>query len=378
MSVYVDYAATTPFDKKILEEVVNNAENFGNPSSIHRIGKDAKADLQKYRRKIAGCINAKPNEIILTSGATEANNLAIKGIAKEHANPHFITTDIEHASVRTTYQDLSEEYDVTFLSAKENGQIDVEELKSSLKDNTVLVSIMMVNNETGSMQPVFEIAEVLKGHDALFHVDAVQGFGHMDVDAGNLGADLLTLSGHKIYGPKGIGLLYLKEGIKLSALMTGGSHELSRRAGTENIMWIQAFSLAMEKAEAHRSERTIKEMQMKERFINELIERKIPFEVNGDVNNQTSHIVNVYFDWTEAEFLLTALDMAGVFVSAGSACNAGTVQPSHVIQSMYEDEERALKSIRFSFSHLMAEEDTTEIAEQLEIIYNRLNKTEMI
>lgn len=160
--------------------------------------------------------------------------------------------------------------------------------------------------------------------------------------------------------------------------MTGGSHELSRRAGTENIMWIQAFSLAMEKAEAHRSERTIKEMQMKERFINELIERKIPFEVNGDVNNQTSHIVNVYFDWTEAEFLLTALDMAGVFVSAGSACNAGTVQPSHVIQSMYEDEERALKSIRFSFSHLMAEEDTTEIAEQLEIIYNRLNKTEMI
>lgn len=139
MSVYVDYAATTPFDKKILEEVVNNAENFGNPSSIHRIGKDAKADLQKYRRKIAGCINAKPNEIILTSGATEANNLAIKGIAKEHANPHFITTDIEHASVRTTYQDLSEEYDVTFLSAKENGQIDVEELKSSLKDNTVLV-----------------------------------------------------------------------------------------------------------------------------------------------------------------------------------------------------------------------------------------------
>ncbi|HIV81206.1 MAG TPA: cysteine desulfurase [Candidatus Salinicoccus merdavium] len=378
MSVYVDYAATTPFDKKILEEVVNNAENFGNPSSIHRIGKDAKADLQKYRRKIAGCINAKPNEIILTSGATEANNLAIKGIAKEHANPHFITTDIEHASVRTTYQDLSEEYDVTFLSAKENGQIDVEELKSSLKDNTVLVSIMMVNNETGSMQPVFEIAEVLKGHDALFHVDAVQGFGHMDVDAGNLGADLLTLSGHKIYGPKGIGLLYLKEGIKLSAQMTGGSHELSRRAGTENIMWIQAFSLAMEKAEAHRSERTIKEMQMKERFINELIERKIPFEVNGDVNNQTSHIVNVYFDWTEAEFLLTALDMAGVFVSAGSACNAGTVQPSHVIQSMYEDEERALKSIRFSFSHLMAEEDTTEIAEQLEIIYNRLNKTEMI
>lgn len=378
MSVYVDYAATTPFDKEILEEVVNNAESFGNPSSIHRIGKDAKADLQNYRRKMAECINAKPNEIILTSGATEANNLAIKGIAEAHDKPHFITTDIEHASVRTTYQDLSEAYDVTFLSAKKNGQIDAEELKSSLKDNTVLVSIMMVNNETGSMQPLFEIAEVLKAHKALLHVDAVQGFGHMDINVEDIGADLLTLSGHKIYGPKGIGLLYLKEGIKLSAQITGGSHELSRRAGTENIMWIHAFSLAMEKAKVHRSERTIKEMQMKERFINGLIERKIPFEVNGDVNNQTSHIINVYFDWTEAEFLLTALDMAGVYVSAGSACNAGTVQPSHVIRSMYNDEQRALQSIRFSFSHLMAEEDITEIVEQLEIIYNRLNKTEMI
>src|SRR5699024_8091136 len=144
--------------------------------------------------------------------------LAIKGIAKEHANPHFITPDIEHASVRTTYQNLSEEYDVTFLSAKENGQIDVEELKSSLKDNTVLVSLMMVNNETGSMQPVLEIAELLKGHVAMFHMDAVQVFGHMDVDAANLGGDLLTLSCHKIYAPKGIELLYLKEGIKLSAL----------------------------------------------------------------------------------------------------------------------------------------------------------------
>src|SRR5699024_9693965 len=180
MSVYVDYAATTPFDKKILEEVVNNAENFGNPSSIHRIGKDAKADLQKYRSKITGSINAKPNDIIFSSGETEAKNLEFTGIAMVHVYPNFITSDFEHAFVRTIYQDLSKEYDVTFLSAKENGQIDVEELKSSLKDNTVLVSIMMVNNETGSMQPVFEIAEVLKGHDALFHVDAVQGFGHMD------------------------------------------------------------------------------------------------------------------------------------------------------------------------------------------------------
>jgi cysteine desulfurase len=374
MSVYVDYASTTPFDKGILNEVMDNADVFGNPSSIHRPGKDAKAALQKHRMRIAGKINAKPKEIIITSGATEANNLAIRGTADRHERPHMITTDIEHASVRTTYQNLSEEFEVTFLKASENGLIDAEDLKNSLKSNTVLVSIMLVNNETGSVQPVFEIAEVLKDHQALLHVDAVQAFGHMEVDVQELGADMLTLSGHKIYGPKGIGLLYLREGIKLSSQITGGSHELARRAGTENVMWVHALALAMEKADDERVQRSLKEMQLKERFLNELTAKKIPFEVNGDLNQQASHIMNIYFPWSDAEFLLTALDMAGIFVSAGSACNAGTVQPSHVIQSMYDDEERALRSIRFSFSHLMEEDDITEIVSQLEAIYNRLYK----
>lgn len=378
MSVYVDYASTTPFDKEILNEVLDDADVFGNPSSIHRMGKDAKANLQNHRTRIAQSINAKPKEIIITSGATEANNLAIRGIVSQHEKPHMITTDIEHASVRTTYQNLSEEYDVTFLKASENGSIDAEDLKKNLKSNTVLVSIMLVNNETGSVQPIFEIAEALKDHQALLHIDAVQGFGHMEVDVEKLGADMLTLSGHKIYGPKGIGMLYLRAGIKLSAQITGGSHELSRRAGTENIMWVQALALAMEKANADRAERNIKEMQLKERFLNELTAKEVPFEVNGDVNNQTTHILNIYFPWTEAEFLLTALDMAGIFVSAGSACNAGTVQPSHVIQSMYADEDRALHSIRFSFSYLMSEDDILEIVNQLETIYKRLHENEMI
>ncbi|MCD2136811.1 cysteine desulfurase family protein [Salinicoccus halitifaciens] len=372
MSVYVDYASTTPFDKEIMEKVMAGADVFGNPSSIHRVGKDAKAKLQAHRTRIAESINAKPKEIIITSGATEANNLAIKGTAGRHEKPHMITTDIEHASVRTTYQDLSEQYDVTFLKASENGLIDVDDLKKSLQSNTVLVSIMLVNNETGSIQPVYEIAKVLKDHQALFHIDAVQAFGHMEVNVHALGADMLTLSGHKIYGPKGIGMLYLREGTKLSAQITGGSHELSRRAGTENTMWVEALALAMEKADSKRAARSLKEMQLKERFLNELTAEEIPFEVNGDVNRQASHIVNLHFPWSEAEFLLTALDMTGVYVSAGSACNAGTVQPSHVIQAMYGDEERALKSIRFSFSHLMEEEDILEIVSQLKAIYERL------
>ncbi len=380
MSVYVDYASTTPFDKEILNEVMDNADVFGNPSSIHRPGKDAKAKLQNHRARIAKTINAKPKEIIITSGATEANNLAIRGAVSRHEKPHMITTDIEHASVRTTYQNLSDEdeYEVTFLKASENGLIDVEDLKNSLKSNTVLVSIMFVNNETGSIQPVFEIAEALKDHQALLHIDAVQAAGHVEIDVGELGADMLTLSGHKIYGPKGIGMLYLREGTKLSAQITGGSHELSRRAGTENIMWMHALSLAMEKADSERAARSLKEMQLKERFLNELTAKELPFEVNGDVNHQASHILNIHFPWSEAEFLLTALDMAGIFVSAGSACNAGTVQPSHVIQSMYDDEDRALRSIRFSFSYLMEEDDVTEIVNQLDAIYNRLYENEMI
>jgi len=373
MSVYVDYASTTPVDKEIMNEVMANADVFGNPSSIHRVGKDAKAKLQAHRARIAKSINAKPKEIIITSGATEANNLAIKGTADRHEKPHMITTDIEHASVRTTYQNLSEDYDVTFLKASENGLIDVEDLKKNLKSNTVLVSIMFVNNETGSIQPVFEIAKVLKDHPALLHIDAVQAFGHMEVDVEALGADMLTLSGHKIYGPKGIGMLYLREGTKLSAQITGGSHELSRRAGTENTMWVEALSLAMEKADYERSKRSLKEMQLKERFLNELTAKEVPFEVNGDVNRQSSHILNLYFPWSDAEFLLTAFDMAGIYVSAGSACNAGTVQPSHVIQSMYGGEERALKSVRFSFSHLMEADDVLEIAQQLHVIYERLS-----
>lgn len=379
MSVYVDYAATTPIDKEILETILSSSEYFGNPSSIHQEGKRARAYFEKNRRNIASAIGAEPEEIIITSGATEANNMAIKGIAAGNDTPHIITTEIEHASVLSTIELLEQEgkCTVTYLSADESGLISPDELKSALTDKTVLVSIVLVNNETGVVQPMYDIQDVLSDHPAYLHVDAVQAVGHMEIDVNDLKVDFLSLSGHKIYGPKGIGALYHRSGIHLKALTTGGDQEKSRRAGTENIQWTEGLSLALTKVRDNLTERTLKEMQLKELFLTELTASEVPFEVNGDVNQMSSHIINLHFPWTASEFLLTALDMAGVYASGGSACHAGTVQPSHVIKAMYDDE-RAGHSIRFSFSHLMSEDDIKQIAASLKEIYTRLYESKMI
>lgn len=372
VEVYADFAATTPMDKEVMEKVFANADEFGNPSSIHKIGKRAKARLEQSRRETAALLNANPAEITFTSGATEANNLAIRGIVSKYEHPHIITTEIEHASVLNTYKSLEDVAEVTYIPATKKGAIDMEAFRDALREDTVLVSIMLVNNETGVMQPLYEIGEMLAEHGAKLHVDAVQAFGHMGVDVKDLGVDLLTLSGHKIYGPKGIGVLYRKNDVVLSPMITGGSQEKDRRGGTENSMFIYAMAEAMKKADAERTMRTVKEMQLKEKFLNAMTHAEIPFEVNGDVNQAASHIISIYFPWTEAEFLLTALDMAGIYVSGGSACSAGTVEPSHVLESMYGNDERVKKSVRFSFSHLMEEAEIDTIARALKEIYERL------
>lgn len=374
VEVYADYAATTPVDKEILEKVLANADEFGNPSSIHKIGKRAKAQLEQSRREIAGLVNAYSSEITFTSGATEANNLAVRGIVSKYDNPHIITTEIEHASVLSTYKSLENAAEVTYIPATEKGVIDIDALRGALREDTVLVSVMLVNNETGVMQPIYEISELLEAHGAKLHVDAVQAFGHMGVDVEDFGVDLLSLSGHKIYGPKGIGVLYRKNDIVLQPMITGGSHEKGRRSGTENNLFIYAMAEAMKKADEERTMRSIKEMQLKEKFLNNMTHAEIPFEVNGDVNQAASHIINIHFPWAEAEFLLTALDMAGIYVSGGSACSAGTVEPSHVLEAMFGEDARTKKSIRFSFSHLMEEEEIDTITGALKDIYGRLFK----
>ncbi|CAM2752693.1 cysteine desulfurase family protein [Salinicoccus roseus] len=372
MEVYADYAATTPVDRDILKNIIDNADEFGNPSSIHKAGKRAKAQLEKARRQTAALLNASASEIIFTSGATEANNMAIRGVIGRRDRPHVITTEVEHASVLNTFRALEADAEVTYVPADERGVVDMAALKRALREDTALVSIMLVNNETGVMQPIYEIREMLSGSDALLHVDAVQAFGHMTVDVEDLGVDLLSLSAHKLYGPKGVGLLYKSKDVHLDPVITGGSQERDARGGTENTMWIQAMAAAMQKASDEMTRRSIREMQLKELLLNTLTSAEIPFQVNGDVNQSASHIINLYFPWTDAEFLLTALDMAGICLSAGSACHAGTLEPSHVLSSMYGETDRSTKSIRFSFSYMMTDEEIERIAEALGDIYERL------
>lgn len=372
MEVYADYAATTPVDRDILKNIIDNADEFGNPSSIHKAGKRAKAQLEKARRQTAALLNASASEIIFTSGATEANNTAIRGVIGRCDRPHVITTEVEHASVLNTFKALEADAEVTYVPADERGVVDMAALKHALREDTALVSIMLVNNETGVMQPIYEIREMLSGSDALLHVDAVQAFGHMTVDVEDLGVDLLSLSAHKLYGPKGVGLLYKSKDVHLDPVITGGSQERDARGGTENTMWIQAMAAAMQKASDEMTRRSIREMQLKELLLNTLTSAEIPFQVNGDVNQSASHIINLYFPWTDAEFLLTALDMAGICLSAGSACHAGTLEPSHVLSSMYGEADRSTKSIRFSFSYMMTDEEIERITEALGDIYERL------
>ena len=372
MSIYVDYAATTPVDEEILKSMLDSAGKFGNPSSIHRIGKEAKAFYETSRKIIAKRLNAHPDEIVFTGSATEANNMVIKSAADFYEKPHIITTKVEHASVKETYAELEETCDVTYLSVDANGQINIEELKNALTEETRLVSIIMVNNETGTVQPMADIKEVLKDSNAQLHIDAVQAFKQLPVDVETLNCDFLTLSGHKLHAPKGIGVLFVKRNTHLKRMITGGSQERERRAGTENTLYAHAMMKAVEKADDDRGKNTEVLKALKETLLAELKNQQVPFEVNGDVKTQTHHIVNVYFPWSTSEYLLTAMDMAGVYASGGSACNAGTVQPSHVIEAMF-DETRARSSIRFSFGEQLTEDDMKYIAEKLKSIYTGLN-----
>ncbi len=377
MSIYVDYAATTPLDKEILKSMLDNADKFGNPSSIHRIGKEAKAFYETSRKNVAKELGAYADEIVFTGSATEANNMVIRGITGYYDKPHIITTAVEHASVKETYGDVEKIADVTYLSVDENGQINIDDLKNALTEQTKLVSVIMVNNETGTIQPMTEISEAVKDSNALLHVDAVQAFKQLPVNVETLNCDFLTLSGHKLHAPKGIGVLFVKRNTHLNRIITGGSQERERRAGTENTLYAHAMSTAMQKAGESREETSAVLHSLKAALLKELRQQEVPFKINGSVDTQTNHIVNLYFPWSTSEYLLTAMDMAGIYASGGSACNAGTVQPSHVIEAMY-DEDRARSSIRFSFGEQLTDEDMKYIAAKLKDIYTGLDSNGFI
>ena len=357
--VYLDLSATTPVDERIVQAMLPYLTGkFGNASSVHGFGQDARAAVDSARRQVAALIGARANEIVFTSGGTEANNLAIAGLC-EAAQPHgrhIITSAIEHPSVRGSIEALEKNgWQVTRLPVFENGIVAFEDLRSAMRPDTVLVSIMAANNEIGTIQPIAEIgalvrAERERGHRNLwFHTDAVQAAGRVPIDVETLNCDLLSLSGHKIYAPKGIGALYIRRGVRLRPQQVGGHQERERRAGTESVPNIVAFGLAAELAAREMNDRNALTRHLRDRFEKEVTERIDNIVFNGDRDQRLSHLSNISFRFIEGEGLLIHLDMQGVAVSTGSACSSGTLEPSPVIRALGRNEELARGAIRFSF-----------------------------
>ncbi|MCH4391974.1 MULTISPECIES: cysteine desulfurase family protein [Staphylococcus] len=378
MEVYADYAATTPVKPEVIEEMMTiYKSHFGNPSSIHSIGRDARRYLDESRRTVAKLLNAKPSEVIFTSGATESNNTAIKGLvyANEHLGNHIITTKIEHHSVLHVFEQLEKEgYDVTYLDVDDTGAIDLDQLKEALTNDTILVSIMFVNNEVGTVEPMYDIEDIVSESNALLHVDAVQAIGHLDINFKEFKMDTLSLTAHKFGGPKGVGVLLVRDKTPIEYSQLGGEQETKRRAGTENLAQIVGLTKALELAHKNRDNNNLHLMQLKELFLVSLQERAIPFEVNGSMVDTTGHILNLYFPFIDVETMLTLLDLANIYVSSGSACTAGSTTPSHVLAAMYEDEERAKHSVRFSFNELTTDQEIKYIVAEIHKIYHKFKE----
>ncbi|QSS99060.1 cysteine desulfurase [Pontibacillus sp. ALD_SL1] len=378
-SIYFDHAATTPMRKEVIEAMVPvMEETFGNPSSVHAYGRKARKILDDARRTVSSFLNANEKDIIFTSGGTESDNLALIGGAKANQSngKHIITTSIEHHAILHAAEYLeSEGFDVTYLPVNESGRISMDDFKRELREDTVLVSVMYVNNETGVIQPVAEMGALLEDHQALFHTDAVQAFGTMPIDVSTLNVDMLTFSGHKINGPKGVGCLYAKEGILLEARQHGGEQERKRRPGTENTAAVAGLAKAVELVEEEQRARLTQYKLYKKIFMDTLKEQDVSFEVNGDRINLPT-IVNISFPGANVETLLTNFDLSGIAASSGSACTAGSIEPSHVLSAMFgEGNERTRNSIRFSFGLQNTEDNVREGAEKVASIVKRVTKT---
>lgn len=380
MKVYADYAATTPVKPIVTEKITEIlSEHYGNPSSIHSIGRDGRKYLDQARRDIASVLGSQPNEIIFTSGATEANNTAIKGVGrkKENQGKHIITSSIEHHSVLHVFEELEREgFEVTYLDVHPNGVVDLEHLKESIRPDTTLISIMLVNNEVGTVQPLYEIAEIIEGQEITFHVDAVQAIGHMPIDFNEMPMDMLSITAHKFGGPKGIGALLVKKDIQFNTFIQGGEQELKRRAGTENVPYICGMATAIIEANENMDYQNVHLMNLKQNLIVGLQQNAIPFELNGSMTDTTGHITNLYFPFIEVETMLTLLDMSNIYVSSGSACTAGSTLPSHVLQAMFGNEERTKKSVRFSFGLETTEEEINYIVSAIMKIYHQFKEEE--
>ena len=371
-SVYLDYNATTPLAPEVLEVMLPYfREEFGNPSSIHSFGQRAKAALYDARERVASLIGASPNEILFTSGGTEADNLAILGVleAAEGGRRHLVTSSVEHHAVLNSMKALAKKgVPVTFLKVDRAGRVDPEDLKSALTPGTLLVSIMHANNETGVVQPVAELARLTHQAGAYFHTDAVQSIGKIPVRVRELGVDLLSLSGHKIYGPKGTGALYVRRGVNVRPIFRGGGQERARRPGTENLPGLVGLGRAAQLAETHLAGEPNRVAVLRDRLTEDVLARIPGSAPNGAEAERTPNTVNLSFQGVEGETLIIALDLKGCAVSTGAACSSGTVEPSHVLIAMGLSPQQVQGSIRVSLGRYTTAEEIAYFVDVLESV----------
>lgn len=377
-TVYFDNAATTKLDEKVLESMMPYfGENYGNASSIYKLARDARKAVEESREKIAKIINCKPSEIYFTAGGSESDNTAIKGIARNYKNKgnHIITSKIEHPAVLDSCKELENEgFEVSYISVDENGIINLEELKRAIRPTTILITVMFANNEIGTVEPIKEIGEIAKENNIYFHTDAVQAMGSLKIDVKELNIDSLSMSSHKFYGPKGVGALYVRDGVGFKKYISGGHQEKNKRAGTENVPGIVGMASALELAYSEVDEHNAKIKELRDYYEKE-IEEKIPYiKMNGDREKRLPGNSNISFRFIEGEGLLLNLDLKGICASSGSACTSGSLDPSHVLLAIGLPHEIAHGSLRISIGKYNTKKEVDYLIEQLVEIVNRLRE----
>jgi cysteine desulfurase len=374
--IYLDHAATTPTDPRVVEAMLPYfGDSFGNPSSIHSLGLETRTAVAEAREKVAGLIGAATDEIVFTSGGTEADNLAIKGVAQANAHKgrHIVTTRIEHHAVEESCRYLEKQgFKVTHVGVDKDGLVDPKEIEKAITPETILISVMHANNEVGTIQPIAEICRVAKSKGVYFHTDAVQTVGHIPAKVDELGVDLLAISAHKLYGPKGIGVLYVRKGTRIVSFMHGGGQERGLRASTENVPGIVGLGKAAEIAQAEMDAEAKHITPLRDRLINEILERIPQTYLNGHRTRRLPNNVNISVASVEGESLAVSLDLEGIAVSTGSACSSEDMEPSHVLTAMGVPVELARGSVRFSLGRDNTDADIDRVLEAFPRIVSRL------
>ena len=378
MDIYLDNSATTKLDKEVLKEMLPYLqENYGNPSSAYRIGRENKAIIEDARKQVAKVLNTNTEEIYFTSGGSESDNMALKGVAFANQNKgrHIITSKIEHPAVLDTCKELERHgFEITYINVDKNGIVDLKQLETSIREDTILISIMLANNEIGTIEPIKNIGRIAKQYNILFHTDSVQAIGNIKIDVKELGIDLLSLSAHKFYGPKGIGALYVRDGVNFRKYLNGGHQERNKRAGTENVAGIVGLGKAITLAYNNFEDKNKYLYNLRTYLINE-IKNNIPdIRINGDIEKRLQGNINISVNGVEADNILTELDKRGIFISTGSACTTGSIESSHVLKAIGLSDTEAHSSIRISLGKYNTKDELKHFSKELKEIIENLRK----